>query len=482
MRFAAIACMLAGCAGNEPLEVPPLLDPPSLAENASVVRVELVQGAPVALMDQGEALPGARPIVAGRPGLLRVYLSDDGRPRADLADVVLTWTTAEGAVTRTVEDVVVVDSDAADLDSTINFELSGDEVQPGVRWSVGVYETRAERARTGDHERPDARFPRPGQADVPLPTSPLQPELDVYVVPFVYTADGSDRRPDVSAERLQTLRDQIYKMYPVRDVRLTLVDEQRTDVEITASEGLGDLLEDLAAWRVAEGLPEGTYAYGLVQPAPSFEAFCSGGCTLGLSYLVRNPSADGLRASVGTAFDGYAEETMVHELGHAHGRRHSPCGNVGNPDDEYPHAGARLGGPGWDVLDGELIDADENRDFMSYCSPRWVSDYQFAALYEQFLAVDGVFRLAPQQPTDQWVIALRPGQAPRLRAVRPTLDSPGEPVPIEVLDPSGAVIGTTIGQRHAFGHGGGATLHVPDEGGAGLRLPGGQILWRESAE
>ena len=74
MRFAAIACMLAGCAGNEPLEVPPLLDPPSLAENASVVRVELVQGAPVALMDQGEALPGARPIVAGRPGLLRVCL------------------------------------------------------------------------------------------------------------------------------------------------------------------------------------------------------------------------------------------------------------------------------------------------------------------------------------------------------------------------------------------------------------------------
>lgn len=75
------------------------------------------------------------------------------------------------------------------------------------------------------------------------------------------------------------------------------------------------------------------------------------------------------------------EVTMAHEIGHLLGRPHAPCGNVGTADATYPAYEpydplntpmARIGEYGLDIRDGTLHTPDD-RDFMSYCGPRWVS-------------------------------------------------------------------------------------------------------------
>jgi hypothetical protein len=78
----------------------------------------------------------------------------------------------------------------------------------------------------------------------------------------------------------------------------------------------------------------------------------------------------------------FSAGTIAHELGHNLGRLHAPCGNPGGPDPNYPHAGATLGSTGYDLLTGVLRSPSAYRDYMSYCTPRWTSDYTYGAIVQ----------------------------------------------------------------------------------------------------
>jgi hypothetical protein len=79
----------------------------------------------------------------------------------------------------------------------------------------------------------------------------------------------------------------------------------------------------------------------------------------------------------------WSKETFVHEVGHTQGRPHSPCGDPDGADDNYPHDGARIGVWGFNILSGQWYDPGNRRDYMSYCTPTWVSDWTWGFVHEQ---------------------------------------------------------------------------------------------------
>ncbi len=91
-------------------------------------------------------------------------------------------------------------------------------------------------------------------------------------------------------------------------------------------------------------------------------------------------------SGVSTGSNG-AQETMAHELGHACGLPHSPCGVGGDPAfpvyEPYDTGGiahAFIGEYGLDIGDGTIIPPASFKDWMSYCGPRWVSLYNYGKL------------------------------------------------------------------------------------------------------
>ncbi|MFZ5471713.1 MAG: M66 family metalloprotease [Myxococcota bacterium] len=121
------------------------------------------------------------------------------------------------------------------------------------------------------------------------------------------------------------------------------------------------LLGELAQVRQADGSRR--YYYGLVRVG-----YSNG--IAGIGYLGQ-PAAVGRDDSI---------ETAVHEVGHNMNRAHAPCGNPDQPDPSFPYASARLGSFGYDFVSGALIAPTAAYDVMSYCSPEWVSDFNYRAV------------------------------------------------------------------------------------------------------
>ncbi|MFO0677369.1 MAG: M66 family metalloprotease [Polyangiaceae bacterium] len=88
---------------------------------------------------------------------------------------------------------------------------------------------------------------------------------------------------------------------------------------------------------------------------------------------------------------------MVHEVGHAHGRPHAPCG-VSDTDPSFPYSGGTIGVWGYDFRSKALVSPNTGKDFMSYCTPEWVSDYTFGKLFERIRTVNGAPRVVTTTP------------------------------------------------------------------------------------
>lgn len=79
--------------------------------------------------------------------------------------------------------------------------------------------------------------------------------------------------------------------------------------------------------------------------------------------------------------------TMAHELGHACGLPHAPCGTPGDPNypayEPYDPAAtpqASIGEYGLDISNGAIKSPLNFKDWMSYCGPKWISLYNYGQL------------------------------------------------------------------------------------------------------
>jgi hypothetical protein len=420
-----------------------------LARDIKIKEVAVYQGVKVPIVRDMMAVTDRNAdLVQQREAMLRVFVEPGAAFQSRALSARFTLQTGIEPLKR-FEKTITVSGASQDDDgaSTFNIELPKDAFQEGTQYSVELRETSKCTPLMGTPV--GARFPEAGLAPV---GARLTGPVKVLLVPVRYEADGSNRLPDTSPEQLELMRKRLYSMYPTHEVLLTVrepVGTDRTD--------LGDMLDQMRQLREDDAPPSDLAYYGLVRQADTFRDYCQQSCVTGIASFGSQSGVSS--AGMGIGFLEAAVGTFVHELGHIYRRPHAPCGGAAGADEEYPYPEAALGSWGYDLSTRELLAPGDHVDFMSYCSPEWISDYNYQLLLEQIIVVSerakmqmarvpGLARkkfrtlLVDTQGHTRWGLDLQPAFEP-----------PGDPIQVEVLDAQGAVIKSVQAFQEQTGEG-----------------------------
>lgn len=406
------------------------------ARDLRVAEVALYQGVKVTLAKDGASVPPNAPVIADRGGLLRVFVtpSPDYQARGLRAQLDVTGF-APLSQTRTIDAA----SEEIDGSSTFNFVLPAEMITEDLSLRVSVTETEACAPARGSGTA--ARWPAEGDA---VPSVVRGRTLSLVVVPYRYQADGSDRLPALGPDQIDRFRSELFTMFPLSAVTVSV--REAVDWPGTLSPDGGgwvDLLSHLFQLRQADGAAEEVFYYAAFAPAPTLRDFCDGSCTLGLGPV---PSRIDTyrRAAMGVAYPGgQAANTLVHELAHALGRPHAPCGNPLGPDENYPYPSGSIGVPGYSLETGDLYLPTRYADVLSYCYPQWISDYTYGAIADRLSAIMPDFAPQALRVPRRWRSLLwSPGEAPRWGPAHTHSASvAGAPVEVHFRDATGQSLG-----------------------------------------
>ena len=379
----------AGASGT-----PPVLPTLRLRELGITQTVELP------LMRELQEIPAAKrnaPLIAGKRALTRAYFDLDpgfqARPLRGVLDL------KDGARSRSIvsELTPLSSSTKEPLGSSFVFEVPPSELTPTATYRVRVLDVDAAVL---------AQFPGSGYLE--LGARSLQP-FELRLVPM--TINGF--APLLGDAELSALRKRALALFPSAELELSVAAPFELDYLVSGDgDGWDQALDDLLTQRTQQAPKPNVFFYGLMAPAASYSSYCGGSCTLGLSY-VAEPDSESERGSIGVSVfvDGSgakdAWDTLLHELGHALGRDHADCGDPDGPDPSYPYKNATLGETyGYDFELAKLLKPKVYRDVMSYCSPVWISDYTYSAVFERLAYIDGsAFRALSWSPPETLRVA-----------------------------------------------------------------------------
>jgi hypothetical protein len=415
-------------------------------------------------------------VIAGREALVRVFVSPRSgwSPREVLGELRL----SSGSGERTFQATLTPNAASTDaaLASTLNFEIPADVLSPDTQFSVSLL------AKSGDGGGDTSGARHPASGFDTLGARSTGPGLRVMLVPVKYDADGSGRLPDLSATQLENYRQAFYKLFPTRKVELSVRSEPyawSTAIAPNGGSGWSSLLQGVVRLRQNDRAPKDLYYYGAFNARASLSNWCSGGgCVMGLCGLLRNANDASQRACVGVGYTGaQAAGTAAHEIGHAMGRSHVACRGESGTDANYPYSGGSTGSWGFDLVRRSLVDPARAKDFMSYCSPEFVSDYNYRAFTERMATVaSSPFVLSASYAPKRYRFVDVDGEG-RLSWGDPiTLDEPlfEDPQTVTYTDHDGRVIASVTGHYYAYDDLPGGYLLVPEPpaAAAGLAVDG----------
>ena len=453
-----------GAGGRDAAPPEPSAKP--LAKGLVVSEVAVFQSVKVSVAKSGaKNATRVAPVVAKRDALVRVYvtLGAGYTPKAITAELKLSsGGTAFPILTDT--KTLSATSTEADLATTFDFSVPGASLPSGVTYSVALTDPTLPGAR--DAAPSDARYPKDGSLEA-LDAKSSGDQLKVKLVPFQYNADGSGRLPDTSAAQLENYRKAIYGRYPAAAVDITVRAPHAFSGAIDSSgNGFGAALQELVALRQQDNVADDVYYMGVFAPAADFNTFCGNGCVVGLSGIGNDPSDAAVRASVGEGFTGYeAGLTAAHEIGHAHGRYHAPCGGAAGPDPNFPYAGGGDGAWGYSLNTKGLLDPAQYKDMMGYCTPGWISDYNYNKLFVRMASVNHAPRVVGgwTEPRAYRFLSVKPdgsvawGQSTLMRQ-----EPRGREHAVTYYAANGAPLATVTGHFYEYGDLAGGFMLVPE--------------------
>ena len=289
------------------------------------------------------------PLVAGRPGLLRVFASVRQAGDARVPAARATFYQRDGSE-RTIEvpsgsGRLTAELQEGSLWGSANVEVPGDVLRPGVEMVVEVDPGGVLDLGLGV----PARIPAEGRTALEVYELP---SFDVTVVPFLWETDPDSSILDMT--RGMTPADSLFeetrRLLPVGAMSVTV----HEPVWISSNTAPDLLIET----RVIRTLENG------------------GGYWMGTMTTASTTGNVAGQAAGRSQFSIPDPKVIAHEFGHNMHLWHAPCGGPDWPDPAYPDRRGRIGAWGWDRRSGRLV-PPSRRDLMTYCDPAWVGDYHF---------------------------------------------------------------------------------------------------------
>jgi len=450
----------------------------ALAAGLSITDILVYQSISVPIVrNRAEVANRNAPVIAGKDALLRVMVTPLSGWQPRMVVGTLELHDSNGLIiSYDAKLTVTAASKEETLGSSFNFDIPGFLVKSDLEFKVTIREFDG-RTYSGDDTA--AEWPPSG-------TSKVQPRssngnLKLTIIPYRYNG----RVPDTSEAHLQVFRDK-FTSYPTPGVEITVhpvVDHSGTFT--SGGNGWNQLLTKTCNLRGTEGADPNEYYYGLIVPANSAYAFCSDGCVAGLAPLARQANDSSSRCGIGLGFkeSDLAAETAIHEIGHAMGREHAPCGlGQQSSDRNYPYSNAALGVWGWEAPKRALKHPSNVKDMMSYCSPIWISDYTYKAIFDRvsFVNSSALVKL-PEGFPERWRSIVIEADGSVLWGETTKLDSvpSGTPTTVQLLDEAGKQVGEATGYFYGTDHLPGGWVVVPEEklaGAKAVRLEGKAAL------
>ncbi len=419
--------------------------PPSCVAGLRLTGVSVNQAVEIPLLENGSAVAvkdRPAPIVQNRGALVRVRVAPDRGYEPGAVVAKLTLSNAGVDTVIEISKVVAEASDQSTLEGTMNLELEPGLIGPDTQLSVGL--ARGGCISTGGADR----FPSTGSYEL---AAIKTGRIKVLIVPY----ERAPYKFNATPEMLEELRKGLHAYYPTEGFDLELhepipVMNARTD--------LSRILQHIGDLRAQENPAGDQYYFGLFTAAETFRSFCEDGCVAGISTLggdsqFGDPSerygvgigylSDVMTTSSGvpTTEKAITINTMAHELGHAHGRQHSPCGDPAGVDPRFPNDNADVETYGYSLATGQLSGPREHKDLMAYCEPQWIHPYTYSAFAKRVRGVNSAARRIPGKAvTYASVLMRRDGRASWGERVRSMFPPGGARGSARALDASGQVV------------------------------------------
>ena len=307
------------------------------------------------LVQTTQTLRDPVPLVAGRPALLRVFLTNDGV--ANMPPIRVTFY-GEGAEIHKVEipardDNVPQRIDESSLGNSANALIPDEVIVPGLELVVEVYHEDT----LGPGIDVGGRFPETGRTSVEVLEIPA---LDLTLVPLLWSAD-----PDyaVVLETTGLTRDdELFRMtrdlLPMGNLDLTVREPLWTSVDpVARMEAANVLFREPGAARAMDG--SGRHYMGVLHRGTGYMHFSGIAEQPGYLSLIRTH-----------------DRIIAHALGHNMNLGHADCGYGYPVRNDYPHEDGVIGSWGYELRSNRLIPPD-SPDLMTNCWPSWIGDYNF---------------------------------------------------------------------------------------------------------
>ena len=393
---------------------------PIPARDVTIVRVEANPGVAVPIGLDGGAVPGAQRnayIPANRDMLIRVFLdvADDWTPREIEARLTLVYSDGSEVEKR---DVFMIEADtfAGGLSTGPYFGLVAEEVKPGLRYRLSLWEAGPGQEGTPEPD-PAPRLPLDPDDEVIVGVEDSYQKLRVVLVPVNYSNGGCTANVDPEYWK-QRMEDALIQQNPADEGESIIHEPHTVTYSMTSFSGLNNLVNETAQIRAADNPDPWIYYYALFDSCGGCIGSGGGGpggggCTVGLAAGITGDAKGNanLRVSAGQLLstERATLDTFVHEVGHTQGRRHIYCPNGGaaGTDGSYPYDNGIINVWGFGIRDFKLRHPTSTVDYMSYCGPTWCSDWQWNATYQRINKLSSwELEDAPVEPGDGIVIGV----------------------------------------------------------------------------